>query len=270
VSPFPAVTRVAAIRAACGACRDAPVTCSHTSAPPLLSLRRRSFNAKLGDLGTARQLDVEMTANVGTPLYRAPEAMSNTFDRTRYDAACDMYAMGLVVWAVMHLECNPFPGFTKEAPLAVAVTRGQRPVINDAVFAFEGGDRLRALMCALWDPEPSRRPTAAAALAELEGVASVALTREELEGRPPPTARPSLLGGVGSPGGRMSRLTSMFGTATTHTTATATTAVAGGGSTLAASRGVSLQRTAGRAGGGGGGGGAGGGGASGSTRFLGV
>jgi len=218
----------------------------------------RSFNAKLGDLGTARQVDVEMTANVGTPLYRAPEAMSNTFDRTRYDAACDMYAMGLIVWAIMHLECNPFPGFTKEAPLALAVTRGQRPVINEAVFRFEGGDQLKALMIALWDPAPARRPTASAALRELEAIARVALTREELEGRAAaatPAAATSLAGGIAGPAlGRISRLTSVFGTAST-TTAT----VAGGGASLAASRGVSLQRTAGL-----------GGVASGSTRFLGV
>jgi len=80
--------------------------------------RERSFNAKLGDLGTAREVAVQMTVNRGTPLFRAPEMFSNepVPHSAAYTAKADMYAMGLIVWCLVHFECNPYPTFRKVSP----------------------------------------------------------------------------------------------------------------------------------------------------------
>jgi hypothetical protein len=168
---------VVATPAACAICRIAASTCSPpaatTTLPPPPRRRRRSFNAKLADFGAAREVAIDMTANVGTPLYRAPETMTAT-QVTRYDASSDMYAAGLVVWAVMHLQHNPFPHYTKALDLARGVLTGERPPIDDALFAFDGGARLKQLMQAMWQGDPAARPTAQQALDELEAIGRVA------------------------------------------------------------------------------------------------
>jgi len=161
--------------------------------------RACSFNAKLADFGAAREVAIDMTSNVGTPLYRAPETMTAT-QVTRYDASADIYSAGLVVWATMHLEHNPFPHYTKALDLARGVLTGERPPINDELFAFDGGARLKQLMMAMWQGDPGARPTAQQALDELEAVARVA----GFSARPAdtPGSHPVTLQRYGDVGGR--------------------------------------------------------------------
>ena len=108
------------------------------------------------DFGLGRVQDINMTINVGTPVYRAPE-----FFTTRvYTAAVDMYAFGFLCFGIiaqgvwpMRFREGSWTGETQAWEDAIA--RGDRPKIPDRAT-----DSLRELIEKCWAQDPKERMTA--------------------------------------------------------------------------------------------------------------
>ena len=147
----------------------------HAHRPPVLHRDVKSPNvlvdvgdvAKLCDVGLARnaglgdQSRAAMTAGCGTPQWMAPEVLQ----AEPYDAAADVYALGIVLWEVATRRC-PYDDSPDLAGVALAmrvVRDGLRPSIP------EGSDRgLMGLAKACWASDAAARPSAAQALEHLE------------------------------------------------------------------------------------------------------
>ena len=123
--------------------------------------------AKLCDVGLARNAGLgdasraAMTAGCGTPQWMPPEVLQ----AEPYDAAADVYALGIVLWEVATRRC-PYDDSPDLAGVALAmrvVRDGLRPSIP------EGSDRgLMGLAKACWASDAAARPSAAQALEHLE------------------------------------------------------------------------------------------------------
>jgi serine/threonine protein kinase len=116
--------------------------------PANVLIDERGF-AQIGDLGSSRMLDLDstLTAQVGTPLYKAPEM----YDEGEYTAAVDIYAFALVLYELL-VGRYIFPLPIADLVLFKKVVTGVRPVLPDATdavvkdiitkcWAVEAGDR---------------------------------------------------------------------------------------------------------------------------------
>jgi len=111
---------------------------------------------------------MDMTGDVGTPLWRAPELLARD-GKALYSPAADMYGFALCMWCLFHQDTLPFPNVQSLAELRHNILRGGRPPIRDDVIY--GSAALKSLMERLWAKQPKARPTAAVALAELQDIA---------------------------------------------------------------------------------------------------
>jgi len=86
----------------------------------------------------------------GTPLWMAPEVLLNK----PYDESCDVYSFGVVLWELLTQE-DPFPEIdTMSMMLDQVVNGNHRPKIPEDSCPT----RLRQLIEACWQGEPSKRP----------------------------------------------------------------------------------------------------------------
>ena len=115
---------------------------------------------KISDFGTAKEVDLSMsmsmtmtqTANMGTPLYMAPEV----FDaKSKYSLAADVYSYGITLAGLWNQQ-EPYEGqgITSMMQLMSAVKKGVRPSIRP-----DCPQPYIQLMSACWATDPHTRPT---------------------------------------------------------------------------------------------------------------
>lgn len=126
----------------------------HRDIKPSNMLLDREGILKIIDFNLSRPDDDAHTAGfVGTPGYAAPELYAS--GRVVFDAAVDVYALGVTAWTLVH---------GKKLPKQLA----SRPPLPDAWKATSGGfgaiagldPELASLLDACLDVSPSARPTA--------------------------------------------------------------------------------------------------------------
>jgi len=116
--------------------------------------------AKLSDFGTSREVDknqnkMQMTKDVGTPLFMAPEILKGSSD---YDQSVDVYSFSLIMYYLFSgkLPFEDDPTVKNEWALSNAIISGKRPPIPESLNTQKG---LQGLMKACWSGNPSERPT---------------------------------------------------------------------------------------------------------------
>ena len=120
----------------------------------------------IGDFGFSRFMPtdeelrqhVQMTMNLGTPLYMAPEVINPKDGQDdQYDHSVDVYSYAMMIYALVTTK-QPFydrkPPFASSFQIWQAVLRGERPTIPPEV-----SDTWREIMESCWLDEPKDRPT---------------------------------------------------------------------------------------------------------------
>jgi hypothetical protein len=125
-----------------------------------------SWQAKLGDLGAAAELDSSglVHGEVGSTGYVSPEVFSGH----GYDIRCDVWSMGVLIWEVMTSGRgeNPLSGKSPEVYVALA-HNGLRPKITkDLACSMPAPVVLVMEKC--WNYHPSERPDAPELVHHLE------------------------------------------------------------------------------------------------------
>ncbi|GLI66160.1 hypothetical protein VaNZ11_009920 [Volvox africanus] len=125
--------------------------------------------AKLTDFGVSRLRSTVLITKhpeAGTPAYMAPE----TFDVRNYTLThhVDMYSFGVLLWVLLTGE-HPWKGF-QMVEVAYKVTINEERLPISRIPASRCPIRLRALMEQCWEHEPRRRPAAAEAVKEIQGL----------------------------------------------------------------------------------------------------
>lgn len=73
--------------------------------PKNLLLTNRYHILKVCDFGTVRSLETNMTSDIGTAAYMAPEVVIGKSDGNprlmKYDEKCDVYSFGIILWEIM-------------------------------------------------------------------------------------------------------------------------------------------------------------------------
>lgn len=80
--------------------------------PQNLLLANKYHTLKVCDFGTAKCLQTNMTADIGTSAYMAPEVSLGN-----YDEKCDVYSFGIILWEVLshkkpHTDLKQYPHVT--------------------------------------------------------------------------------------------------------------------------------------------------------------
>ena len=128
----------------------------HRDIKPANVLLDENMHPLITDFGLSRVLsanDAQMTGNVGTPLYMAPEV----FDGEQYDEKVDVYSYGMLVYELISLH-RPFydvadldkGGYVR---LGQLVRSGRRPTLDGVPPEWQD------LIVQCWHQEPAKRPT---------------------------------------------------------------------------------------------------------------
>jgi len=112
---------------------------------------------KLFDFGLSTEVDpswskpYNLTGMTGSLAYMAPEVHM----RQPYDETCDIYSLSLIFWKTFTLK-PLFPLMNSESLREWVIKRGVRPFMAASL-----SNTLQALITSMWDPSPSKRPSAA-------------------------------------------------------------------------------------------------------------
>jgi serine/threonine protein kinase len=117
-------------------------------------------HAKLSDFGIATRFGMELTSDVGTTRYMAPEVIFGP-----YNHRADIYSYSLLLWEVMH-EAVPFPNVSSVAALLM-LKDNARPHCD---VPHRVSQDLAALIKSCWQESPSHRPLMAEVLDALRRV----------------------------------------------------------------------------------------------------
>ncbi|KDO19582.1 TKL protein kinase [Saprolegnia parasitica CBS 223.65] len=114
---------------------------------------------KLGDFGTARAVEPNMTIDAGTQRWTAPEVLrassTGTDEVQAYGTAADIYSFGIVL-SELATDNEPYDTLLDDRNLVQKIRdNGLRPDLGQDCPRW-----LRKLATACWAPEPSTRPTA--------------------------------------------------------------------------------------------------------------
>jgi receptor-interacting serine/threonine-protein kinase 1 len=125
---------------------------------------------KIADFGLSRRVDrqsvhalAEKTANIGTPVYMAPELISDN-RASEYDGAkVDVFSFGVVMWAIF-AQKKPYEKAAKSRGLNLwtlrdMVVSGSRPDMDDEGELDSAPTRAVKLMEQCWAGDPALRPT---------------------------------------------------------------------------------------------------------------
>lgn len=137
----------------------------------------RDDTVKLFDFGLSRELPegafgmdevYEMTGEVGTRRYMAPEVATNRL----YGCKADVYSWSMVFWEMLQLE-KPFAPLSKGMHLIMVCELGQRPAISS-----DWPSEIESFLRQCWAQEEMERPSMDRACALLSEI----VTNLELEG----------------------------------------------------------------------------------------
>ncbi|KAK8863860.1 hypothetical protein M9Y10_011551 [Tritrichomonas musculus] len=112
-----------------------------------------NLEPRIADFGLARVItpDVQMTMNIGTPIYMAPELFQGD---TNYDSSVDVYAFAMFLY-FMFMPAPIFePKIRSPNQMAIKIYNGQRP-LNDGSIPAHYWDLIQKC----WDHSPLKRPT---------------------------------------------------------------------------------------------------------------
>jgi tRNA A-37 threonylcarbamoyl transferase component Bud32 len=120
-------------------------------------------DCKVADFGVARVVDAActMTAETGTYRWMAPEVVSHQ----RYDAKCDVFSFGILLWEIATGGAVPYAGFTPLQAAVGVVQKGLRPTLPEA-----GHPALCRLMTSCWDTSPGARPDFSTLVVQLDAL----------------------------------------------------------------------------------------------------
>jgi serine/threonine protein kinase len=126
--------------------------------------------AKIADFGMSRKMEradevdevLDMTTNIGTPVYMAPELLSADSTTETIPAMIDVYSFGVLMWAVMTRE-RPFEREMTERSLNIWALRGMivegaRPDVDGTVLDTAPSALIK-LMERCWHTDPFCRPS---------------------------------------------------------------------------------------------------------------
>ena len=81
-------------------------------------------------------MELEMTANVGTPVFSAPEIQSDDHSAT-YSTKVDVFSFGIIIWTLMTRR-RPYSdgpvGRYNTFKLMTCIIEGLRPPVDSATF----------------------------------------------------------------------------------------------------------------------------------------
>jgi serine/threonine protein kinase len=108
---------------------------------------------KIADFGLGRFVTdcdsfQQMTNNIGTPIWMAPELLEGTV----YGPPVDVYAYGMIL-CEMYTETIPFSGLDRIKIFKLVVDAGKRPPLPDP------DSPIARLIAACWAQDPNDRPT---------------------------------------------------------------------------------------------------------------
>jgi serine/threonine protein kinase len=136
---------------------------THRDLKPANIFIDKVWNPRVGDLGACRYVDPTMTAEVGTPLYRAPEVATEKAD---YDNSVDVFSFGMMSWEIItgkSLAADVFRGVS-EYTLINALLNGKRPPLDGL------DPDIGAVLARCWSGSPNDRPPFTAILEWLKTI----------------------------------------------------------------------------------------------------
>ena len=167
----------------------------HGLSPPILHRDVKSANVLLrhsdGDPPHGRAVLTDFglcfskVAAAGTASYMAPELLAtmdagpNASSSSTISRACDVYALGVLLWALLSGE-EPWIGW-KIPDIKSSVCSGRRPELSK--LREDTPPKVKELLTVCWSGKASERPSAAFALASLRAASEVSKgTKKAFEG----------------------------------------------------------------------------------------
>lgn len=117
--------------------------------PPNLLLVNMCRDLKICDFGTVVDQKTNMTNNMGSAAWMAPEV----FKSSRYTEKCDVFSWGIILWEVLTRQ-QPFKEYSLSFAILWQVSKGTRPA-----FIENCPKPIENLMVDCWDSDPDKRPT---------------------------------------------------------------------------------------------------------------
>ncbi|GLE11282.1 hypothetical protein PINS_up023648 [Pythium insidiosum] len=114
----------------------------------------------------ATQAMADITSFAGTWRWNAPEILKDPMN-CRYSRSTDMYSFGMVLWEILSDGAIPFNAVRFDFEVRELVINSQRPQIKPSKGC---PDTFVNLLLQCWAQNPSARPTAAQAAAELASI----------------------------------------------------------------------------------------------------
>jgi serine/threonine protein kinase len=130
----------------------------------------RFHYTKIADFGTSREHDknavTSMTANIGTPVYMAPELMSDSNYSNHIETngrLLDVYSFGVMLWEILARE-KPYEQMARQRHLNLWALRdmildGQRPTVEGNTALINAPEKVLNLMRECWQDSPEKRPS---------------------------------------------------------------------------------------------------------------
>lgn len=132
----------------------------HRDLKPQNILIDDNFFPRVSDFGLSRcfsqslstSMKIQMTGNIGTPLYMAPELMAN---EDQYGPAVDIYAFSLIAYEII-AGIEPFSEKGKPASFSILskVLSGYRPKLPNFI-----PEKMKQLIEKCWSQDPKDRPS---------------------------------------------------------------------------------------------------------------
>ena len=117
-------------------------------------------NVKLGDFGTCIHYDSEITYStgvVGTPLWMAPEIISN-MSHTTYTDMSDIWSTGIVCYEVLNEGDTPWPIFDNHLQAMFYISCRTMPLLCEFPVQYSGNCNSFLELCL--NPDPKKRASA--------------------------------------------------------------------------------------------------------------